>query len=150
MICLVISVILAIALSLLGFFTNPVFAHEPGHHHATPSSTNLKAVAPEAAAFAQAMEAGMEKMMMDMSRTGMTGNPDVDFLAMMIPHHQGAIEISRLVLIYGADPLVRQLAEEIITSQQVEVAAMQARLTLKPSANPNPDGFPAIAGIRGD
>ena len=38
---------------------------------------------------------------------------DVDFLAMMIPHHQGAVEMARLALIYGKDPLTRRVAEEI-------------------------------------
>lgn len=149
MIRLCISAILALALSSLGIAIHPVFAHELGHHHTTPSST--AEFNPAFMSFAQAMAAGMKKMMMDMHQPGMTGNPDVDFLAMMIPHHEGAVEMSRLVLIHGVDPLVRQLAEEIITSQQVEVAAMQARLsTLKQGFSPSPDGFPALKGIRGD
>ena len=69
----------------------------------------------------------MHREMMAPSRTG---NPDVDFLASMIPHHAGAVEMARLVLIHGRDPLVRRLAEEIIASQQTEIAAMQARLKI--------------------
>ena len=43
-----------------------------------------------------------------MHASGYTGNPDVDFLAMMIPHHEGAVEMARLVLVYGKDPLTRR------------------------------------------
>ena len=54
--------------------------------------------------FMKEMGAGMEKMMKDMHAPEYTGNPDVDFLAMMIPHHEGAVEMARLVLIHGTDP----------------------------------------------
>ena len=87
--------------------------------------------------------------MVDMHQPGFTGNPDVDFLTMMIPHHKGAVEMARLVLLYGRDPLVRQLASEIIASQQVEIAAMQARLPTLQRAEPKPGDFPAINGTRG-
>jgi Domain of unknown function (DUF305) len=130
----------AIALILLGLQQYPVLAEELNHHSA---HTNITA-------FSKAMEIGMEKMMSDMHQSGMTNDPDVDFLAMMIPHHEGAVEMARLVLIYGKDPLVRQLAEEMIASQQVEVAAMRSRLPLlKQGENLDPDGFPAIHGTRG-
>jgi uncharacterized protein (DUF305 family) len=62
----------------------------------------------------------MDKMHRDMMAPSPSGNADVDFLATMIPHHAGAVEMARLVLIYGKDPLVRQLAEEIIAGQQAE------------------------------
>jgi len=55
-------------------------------------------------AFARALAAGMEKMHKDMMTPAPTGNPDVDFLATMIPHHAGAVEMARLVLIHGRDP----------------------------------------------
>jgi Domain of unknown function (DUF305) len=58
--------------------------------------------------------------------------------------------MASLVLIYGRDPLVRQLAEEIIAGQQAEIAAMQARLkVLDHGPDPNPGGFPALSGTRG-
>lgn len=100
--------------------------------------------------FAQAMDAGMEKMMHGMHSAGSTGNPDVDFLAMMIPHHEGAVEMARLELVYGRDPLTRRLAEEIIASQTAEIGAMQNRLAvLRKGDDPNPGGFPALNGTRG-
>jgi uncharacterized protein (DUF305 family) len=96
------------------------------------------------------MDAGMKQMMEDMHAPGYSGNPDVDFLAMMIPHHEGAVEMARLVLIYGEDPLTRRLAEEIIASQTAEIAAMKERLAiLRRGEDPNPGGFPALHGTRG-
>ncbi len=103
-----------------------------------------------AGAFARAMDASMERMMKDMHAALYTGDPDVDFLAMMIPHHEGAVEMARLVLIHGSDPLTRQLAQEIIASQGAEIAAMRNRLAiLRRGADPNPGGFPALDGTRG-
>jgi uncharacterized protein (DUF305 family) len=100
--------------------------------------------------FVRKLDAAMKKMMNDMHTSGYTGNPDVDFLAMMIPHHQGAVDMARLALIYGNDPLTRRLAEEIIASQTVELSAMGERLTiLRRGDDPNPAGFPALHGTRG-
>lgn len=101
--------------------------------------------------FVAQMERAMERMMDDMHRPGYSGNPDVDFLAMMIPHHQGAVEMARLVLIHGRDPLTRRLAEEIIASQQTEIAAMRSRVEiLRRGDDPDPGGFPALHGTRGE
>ena len=49
------------------------------------------------------MDAGMARMMQDMHSPGYTGQPDSDFLATMIPHHEGAVDMARLVLIHGRD-----------------------------------------------
>jgi uncharacterized protein (DUF305 family) len=100
--------------------------------------------------FVREMDTGMHRMMKDMHAPGYTGNPDVDFLAMMIPHHEGAVEMARLVLVHGRDPLTRQLAEEIIASQTAEIAAMRQRLAiLRRGDDPEPGGFPALQGTRG-
>ncbi|MBM0741233.1 DUF305 domain-containing protein [Phormidium sp. CLA17] len=121
---------------------------EPSHSRHTPQMTERSNET--STPFAKAMKASMTRMMTDMHQPDMSGNPDVDFLAMMIPHHTGAVEMARLVLLYGIDPLVRQLAEEMIASQQVEITAMQTRLpALKKGADPDPEGFPAIHGTRG-
>ena len=97
------------------------------------------------------MDKGMARMMDDMHRPGFTGNPDHDFLAMMIPHHEGAIDMARLLLIHGRDPLVRQLAEDIIASQTIEVAGMRGRMNiLLKGSNPQPGGFPALGSVRGE
>ena len=105
---------------------------------------------PESQRFARQMDLGMKKMMEGMHAPGYTENPDVDFLAMMIPHHEGAVEMARLVLIYGRDPLTRRLAEEIIASQTAEIGAMRQRLAiLRHADDPDPGGFPALHGTRG-
>ena len=97
--------------------------------------------------FAQAMAAAMDRMMQDMHAAS-THDPDRDFLAMMIPHHQGAVDMAELVLRHGRDPLVRQLAEGIIAGQTVEIAAMQARLAQLTAGNLG-ETFPMPTGTRG-
>lgn len=105
---------------------------------------------PAPAGFGAEMHAAMIKMSKDMEASPMTGDPDRDFLAMMIPHHEGAVEMARLVLLHGRDPLVRQLAEEIIAAQQAEIATMRRRLEiLKTGQDMTPGGFPALGGTRG-
>jgi uncharacterized protein (DUF305 family) len=57
-----------------------------------------------------------------------TGDPDADFLRMMIPHHQGAIDMAKAVLLHGKDPVVRRLAQEIIVTQDAEITVMRRQL----------------------
>ena len=63
-----------------------------------------------------------------MAAAPMSGAIDHDFATMMIPHHQGAIDMARAELIYGKDPVMRRLAQEILVDQQSEIDAMQLRL----------------------
>ena len=57
-----------------------------------------------------------------------TGNADRDFVAAMIPHHQGAIDMAKVVLAFGKDPEVKKLAEDIIKAQEQEIAWMKSWL----------------------
>src|SRR3979490_3289412 len=58
--------------------------------------------------FARAMAQSMAKMDADMMAAPMTGNPDHDFSAMMIPHHQGAVDMAKAFLLHGKDPALRR------------------------------------------
>src|SRR5712672_4244076 len=69
-------------------------------------------------------DAAMNKMMADMTIKP-TGHVDRDFVAMMVPHHQGAIDMARAELKYGHNEQLRRLAQEIIVTQQQEIAAMR-------------------------
>ncbi len=76
--------------------------------------------------------AAMMRMHNDMS-VQFTGDPDVDFAHLMIPHHQGAIDMSRVVLQYGRDPEIRALAERIIKDQEEEIGTLRDWLEHHPS-----------------
>jgi hypothetical protein len=73
-----------------------------------------------------------------------SGDVDRDFVAMMVPHHQGAIDMARAELRYGHNEQLRRMAQEIIVTQQQEIAAMRLAVgePLPPSA-PAPDQIPA-------
>lgn len=76
-----------------------------------------------------AMKAFMEadhKMMKAMETAPMTGDPDKDFVAMMLPHHQGAVDMAKVELQYGKDPKLRSMAEAIVKAQEQEIAEMKA------------------------
>ena len=66
----------------------------------------------------------MTVMMNDMA-VKPTGDVDRDFVAMMVPHHQGAIDMAVAVLRYGHNEQLKRLAQEIIVTQQEEIAAMR-------------------------
>ena len=113
-----------------------------GGHGARDNSAN---------AFQREMDASMAQMMQDMHSPGYVGHADVDFLAMMIPHHAGAVDMARLVLQHGRDPATRQLAEDIIAGQTIEIESMTRRLSAlrqQPLAGAAAE-FPSLGGTRG-
>jgi len=69
----------------------------------------------------------MTKMMIDMS-VRPSGDVDTDFVAMMVPHHQGAIEMAQAELRYGRNQPLRRMAQEIIVTQLQEITAMRVSL----------------------
>jgi uncharacterized protein (DUF305 family) len=70
-------------------------------------------------------KAAMDKMMGQMDETTYTGQADRDFVSGMLPHHQGAVDMAKVELKYGKDPQLRKLAQNIIDSQEREIALME-------------------------
>ena len=87
--------------------------------------------------FGSLMHASMERMHRAMALPG-TGDPDRDFAAMMIPHHQGAIEMAEAQLRFGRDERLRRLAQGIIVEQTQEIAVMRQVLGTLPTALDRP------------
>jgi uncharacterized protein (DUF305 family) len=75
--------------------------------------------------FDHAMHLSMSRMDSGMKSAPMNGNVDHDFAVMMVPHHQGAIDMAKAELIYGKDPVMRRLAKEIVVDQQSEIEVMR-------------------------
>ena len=65
--------------------------------------------------------ASMDKMHNTMGAVERSGNSDVDFVRLMLPHHQAAIDMAKTQILHGKDPRMRRLAQEIITDQQLEI-----------------------------
>jgi uncharacterized protein (DUF305 family) len=72
-----------------------------------------------------ALMESVKRMHAAMISVGPSLNSDVDFVILMLPHHQAAIDMARAQLMYGKDPQMRRLAQEIITDQQAEIELMQ-------------------------
>ena len=110
----------------LGFVTGaqfPASAHD-GSLSVPDICTTTQSAVSEEAPFLAENDAAMKKMMNDMA-VQPTGDVDSDFVAMMVPHHQGAIDMAIAVLRYGRNAQIRRLAQEIIVTQQQEIAAMR-------------------------
>jgi uncharacterized protein (DUF305 family) len=91
---------------------------------------------PSATSFMLAMNESMDGMDKGMKSAPMNGDVDRDFATMMMPHHQGAIDMAKAELLYGKDPVIRRLAKGIIVDQKSEIQAMQLWLSKRPNAIP--------------
>ena len=102
-------------------------------------ATPFRSAAPEEAPFLAENVSAMTKMMTDMGIKP-SGDVDTDFVAMMVPHHQGAIEMAQAELRHGRNEPLRRMAQEIIVTQLQEITAMRLSLgqALPPSV-PSPD-----------
>ena len=114
----------------------------------TLCSTATRAAFPEETPYLTENDAAMNKMMSDMVIKP-SGDVDRDFIAMMTPHHQGAIEMAQAVLRNGRNEQIRRLAQEVIVTQQQEIAAMRLAIgdPLPPSV-PSPTQFSATPASR--
>jgi hypothetical protein len=115
------SVTLAIGLAMGAAFL--ALAHDGSQPAPDICATPVSDVDGEAPFLAE-NDAAMRKMMNDMAAKP-TGDVDADFVTMMVPHHQGAIDMAIAVLRYGRNAQIRRLAQEIIVTQQHEIAAMR-------------------------
>ncbi|MGI4978755.1 MAG: CopM family metallochaperone [Janthinobacterium lividum] len=95
-----------------------------GHAMATPAApdSGLAPATPSTDAYRHAMAAMHDAMM----ASPYTGDPDRDFVAGMLPHHQGALDMARIELRYGRDPAMRRLAQDIVVAQTREIALMRS------------------------
>lgn len=97
--------------------------HDMDHGHGAAMDAPKGDTGPSSKAYAEAnakMHAAMDIIF--------TGDSDVDFVTGMIAHHQGAIDMAKVVLDHGKDPQIRKLAEEIIAAQEGEIAFMKSWL----------------------
>lgn len=108
---------LPILASLLLLAAAPGALAQHQHHGGAPATS------PATAEY----QAAMQTMHKDMA-IRYSGDPDRDFAAGMIPHHQGAIDMARVQLKYGKDPAMRAMAEAIIAAQEKEIAELRAFL----------------------
>jgi hypothetical protein len=102
------------------------FAHDAPTHAPPP-------VVPDEAAFLTENDAAMNRMMSGMAAKP-TGDIDRDFVAMMAPHHQGAIDMAVIELRYGKNETLRRIAQEIIVDQMQEIDAMKLAVGGKPTS----------------
>jgi hypothetical protein len=115
-----ILLVLALGSACLGLAQDP---SPPGPAASQPAAAPRAKLDAEASYLAE-NERAMAKMMSGMA-VKPTGDVDRDFVAMMVPHHQGAIDMAVAVLRYGHNERLKRLAQEIIVTQQEEIAAMR-------------------------
>ena len=121
---------LIVALAVVAFGAKAPGGHDSpgamadGHRPAPDAPVPMSTAKPFGALMGEAM-ASMDDAMMG---APMTGDPDHDFAAMMIPHHQGAIDMAKAELLYGKNPVLRRLAQEIVVTQVSEIAVMRREL----------------------
>jgi Domain of unknown function (DUF305) len=120
-----------------------VMAQEPTSAHRSHAATPIQYVADRTdnsgeASFLSENESAMSKMMIDMM-VKPAGDIDRDFVAMMIPHHQGAVDMAKAELKYGHNELLRRLSKEIIANQQREITVMRLAVD---DERPLPSGSP--------
>lgn len=137
-----------VGLGLLFLLSMPLAGVQDTHHHqgskvkpgdaatagpgAEAPSIRPTFVASSGKPFAALMDDAMAVMDEGMKRAPMNGRSDHDFVTMMIPHHQGAVDMAKAVLLYTIDPEIRNLALGIIADQQNEIHVMQAWLARHP------------------
>ncbi len=137
---------ISLATTALVAATSLSFAHRPPSADRNRQAMPIQYIADRSGTsdeyrFLSENESAMDKMMADMT-VKPTGDVDRDFVAMMVPHHQGAIDMAQAELHYGPNEQFRRLAQQIVVAQQQEIAAMRLAVGAEspPSiASPAPD-----------
>jgi uncharacterized protein (DUF305 family) len=122
----------SIGLALTLCIAAGVAAHAQSHGHGGAPNSSVSADV----TFGSQMMQAMDRMDAGMMAAKTTGDPDRDFAAMMIPHHQGAVDMAKIQLIYGRNPVLRRLAQAIIVEQQQEIELMQRFLDEQSGSRP--------------
>ena len=117
---------LTAVLLLIVFIVSVSQAQTPHNHETT-----------QAGSFDALMAQAMDRIHADMA-IAPSGDPDRDFAAMMIPHHQGAVDMAKIELQFGKNPVLRRLAQGIIVEQLQEIEVMQRELWQPPAASKEP------------
>jgi uncharacterized protein (DUF305 family) len=102
------------------FAAGPALAQQ--HMHTMPMSSS-QASSPAIEGYKAANEAMHQAM-----NIPFTGDPDVDFVRQMMPHHQAAVDMAKVVLAHGKDPEIKKLAQDIVAAQEKEIAFMRSWL----------------------
>jgi uncharacterized protein (DUF305 family) len=97
--------------AMTGVHTYPQHSHIGSQQSTSPAWSEL--------------QQSMQTMQQMMSSIQSTGSNDEDFIRLMIPHHQAAIDMAKAELMHGQDPQMRRLAQEMITDQESEIELMQ-------------------------
>jgi uncharacterized protein (DUF305 family) len=122
-------------LSVLFLTLTPVERGQDTHSHTSSSTPESKW---------SELVGSMHVMHAAMASVQPTGDNDVDFVRLMLPHHQAAIDMAKTQLASGQDPQMRRLAQEIITDQQSEIELMQLWLSQRDAKSSTVKHSPGI------
>jgi uncharacterized protein (DUF305 family) len=123
------KLVVALAITASVTATSFALAQDPARTHRAQAATPIQYVKDVSSGsgeqpFLSENEAAMNRMMANMTIKP-TGDVDRDFVAMMVPHHQGAVDMANAELKYGRNEQLRRMAQEIVASQQQEIAVMR-------------------------
>jgi uncharacterized protein (DUF305 family) len=112
----------------IGEPASPTWVTNGADYDDTPAAARSHKANPGAdAPFLNLSNVAIDKMMTDMA-VNPSGDIDHDFVAMMVPHHQGAIDMAQAELQYGQNPRLKTVAQEIVVDQMQEIALMRLAL----------------------